>query len=145
MSYGHVYVASIAHGASQAQMLKAMKEAESYDGPSIIVAYSPCINHGLKSGMGKSNQQAKLAVECGYWTLFRFDPRLVAEGKNPFVIDSKEPDWDKYEEYLMSENRYSQLKSANPQAAEALLLKNKEEAQKRYKMYQRYQAMDYSK
>ena len=145
MSYGHVYVASIAHGASQAQMLKAMKEAESYDGPSIIVAYSPCINHGLKSGMGKSNQQAKLAVECGYWTLFRFDPRLAAEGKNPFVIDSKEPDWDKYEEYLMSENRYSQLKSANPQAAEALLLKNKEEAQKRYKMYQRYQAMDYSK
>jgi pyruvate-ferredoxin/flavodoxin oxidoreductase len=145
MSYGHVYVASIAHGSSQMQMLKAMKEAESYDGPSIIVAYSPCINHGLKSGMGKSNQQARLAVECGYWTLFRFDPRLAEEGKNPFVIDSKEPDWTKYEEYLMSENRYSQLKSANPEAAQLLLEKNKAEAQRRYKMYQRYQAMDYTK
>ena len=144
MSYGHVYVASIAHGASQAQMLKAMKEAENYNGPSVIVAYSPCINHGLKAGMGKSNQQAKLAVECGYWTLFRFDPRLSAEGKNPFVIDSKEPDWTKYEEYLMSENRYSQLKKANPEAAQSLLDKNQNEAKRRYKMYQRYQAMDYS-
>ncbi|MFA6890139.1 MAG: hypothetical protein WCQ80_03895, partial [Bacilli bacterium] len=107
-------------------------------------AYSPCINHGLKAGMGKSNQQAKLAVECGYWTLFRFDPRLSAEGKNPFVIDSKEPDWTKYEEYLMSENRYSQLKKANPEAAQSLLDKNQNEAKRRYKMYQRYQAMDYS-
>ena len=145
MSYGHVYVASISHGASQVQMLKAIKEAESYDGPSVIVAYSPCINHGLKAGMGKSNQQAKLAVECGYWTLFRFDPRLANEGKNPFVIDSKEPNWDKYEEYLLSEDRYSQLKLNNPEQAEELLQRNKEEAIRRYKMYQRYQAMDYTK
>ena len=94
--------------------------------------------------MAKSQEQAKLAVECGYWTLLRFDPRLAAEGKNPLVIDSKEPNWDKYEEFLMSENRYAQLKSVNPQKAEELLAKNKEEAQRRYKMYQRYLSMDYS-
>lgn len=144
MSYGHVYVASIAHGASQAQMLKAIREAESHKGPSVIVAYSPCIAHGLVNGMGKSQAQAKLAVECGYWTTFRFDPRLAKENKNPFVIDSKEPDWNKYEDYLMSETRYSQLKQINPEKAEELLAINKEEAQRRYKMYQRYAAMDYS-
>ena len=145
MSYGHVYVAEIAHGASQAQMLKAIKEAESYDGPSIIIAYAPCINHGLKVGMDKAQEQAKLAVECGYWTLFRFDPRLAAEGKNPFQLDSKEPTWDKYLDHLMTENRYAQLVKANPAEAERLLELNKSEAQRRYKMYQRYLAMDYSK
>lgn len=144
MSYGHVYVASISHGASQAQMLKAIREAENHKGPSVIVAYSPCIAHGIKNGMGKTQAQAKLAVECGYWTTFRFDPKLADEGKNPFVIDSKAPNWDKYEEYLMSETRYSQLKSLNPEHAEALLELNKTEAQRRYKMYQRYAAMDYS-
>ena len=97
MSYGHVYVASIAHGANQAQMVRAFREAESYKGPSIIIAYSPCIAHGIKGGMSQSQVQAKLAVECGYWTLFRHDPRLEAEGQNPFKIDSKEPEWDKYE------------------------------------------------
>ncbi len=145
MSYGHVYVAEIAHGASQAQMLKAIKEAESYDGPSIIIAYAPCINHGLKIGMDKAQEQAKLAVECGYWTLFRFDPRLAEEGKNPFQLDSKEPDWDKYLDHLMTENRYAQLVKANPAEAERLLELNKTEAQRRYKMYQRYLAMDYTK
>ena len=145
MSYGHVYVAEIAHGASQAQMLKAIKEAESYDGPSIIIAYAPCINHGLKVGMDKAQEQAKLAVECGYWTLFRFDPRLALEGKNPFQLDSKEPDWDKYLDHLMTENRYAQLAKANPDEAQRLLELNKYEAQRRYKMYQRYVAMDYSK
>ena len=145
MSYGHVYVAQISHGASQAQMLKAIKEAESYNGPSIIIAYAPCINHGLKAGMGKAQEQAKLAVECGYWTTFRFDPRLEAEGKNPFQLDSKEPDWDKYQAHLMTETRYAQLAKVNPAKAEELLAKNKAEAQRRYKMYQRYQAMDYSK
>lgn len=144
MSYGHVYVASISHGASQAQMLKAIKEAESYNGPSIIIAYSPCIAHGIINGMGKSQQQAKLAVECGYWTNFRYDPRLIEQGKNPFVIDSKEPNWDKYEEHLLSENRYAQLKMVNPEQADELLQVNKEEAQRRYKMYKRYVAMDYS-
>ncbi len=144
MSYGHVYVASISHGASQAQMLKAMKEAESYNGPSIIIAYSPCIAHGLKKGMSKTQEQAKLAVECGYWTTFRYDPRLIAEGKNPFQIDSKEPLWDKYEEHLMTETRYAQLKSINPEHAAELLEINRKEAQRRYKMYKRYAAMDYS-
>ena len=144
MSYGHVYVAYVSHGASQAQLLKAMREAESYPGPSLIIAYSPCINHGLKRGMGKSQEQAKLAVECGYWTLLRFDPRLAAEGKNPIQIDSKEPNWDLYDAYLMSETRYAQLKSTNPAKAEQLLKTNKEEAMRRYKMYQRYLAMDYS-
>ena len=145
MSYGHVYVASISHGASQAQMLKAIKEAESYNGPSIIIAYAPCINHGLKAGMGKAQEQAKLAVECGYWTTFRYDPRLALEGKNPFQIDSKEPDWDKYEQHLMTETRYAQLRQINPAEADRLLALNKAEAQRRYKMYQRYVAMDFSK
>ena len=145
MSYGHVYVAQIAHGASYAQMLKAMKEAESYNGPSIIIAYAPCINHGLKVGMSRAQDQAKLAVECGYWTTFRFDPRLAEEGKNPFQVDSKEPNWDKYEEHLLTENRYAQLKRINPAKADELLQLNKKEAQRRYSMYQRYLAMDYSK
>ena len=144
MSYGHVYVASIAHGASQAQMLKAIKEAESYNGPSLIIAYAPCINHGLRSGMGKAQDQAKLAVECGYWTLFRHDPRLAEQGKNPFQVDSKAPDWDKYDAHLMTETRYAQLKKINPSKAEELLARNKKEAQRRYRMYQRYLAMDYS-
>ena len=145
MSYGHVYVACIAHGASQAQMLKAIKEAESYNGPSLIIAYAPCINHGLKSGMSKAQDQAKLAVECGYWTTFRYDPRLEKEGKNPFQLDSKEPNWDKYLDHLMTETRYAQLSKVNPAKAQELLEQNKAEAQRRYKMYQRYAAMDYSK
>lgn len=144
MSYGHVYVAYVSHGASQAQLLKAMREAESYHGPSIVIAYSPCINHGLKRGMGKAQEQAKLAVECGYWTLLRYDPRLVAEGKNPLQLDSKEPNWDLYDEYLMSETRYAQLKNINPVEAEKLLAKNKEEAQRRYKSYQRFLKMDFA-
>ncbi|MFA7435343.1 MAG: pyruvate:ferredoxin (flavodoxin) oxidoreductase, partial [Bacilli bacterium] len=144
MSYGHVYVASISHGASQAQMLKAIREAESYNGPSLIIAYSPCIAHGIKGGMGLSQNQAKLAVECGYWTNYRFDPRLAEEGKNPFQLDSKEPDWDKYEDHLMSENRYAQIKNFNPEHAQKLLELNKKESQRRYNTYKRYQAMDYS-
>lgn len=144
MSYGHVYVASISSGASQAQMLKAIREAEEYPGPSIIVAFSPCIAHGVKGGMGNSPRQTKMAVECGYVTLFRFDPRLALEGKNPFTIDSKEPNWDKYDEYLATESRYAQLKQINPEKASELLALNKAEAQRRYRTYQRYAAMDYS-
>ena len=143
MSYGHVYVAYVAHGASQAQLLKAMKEAESYHGPSIIIAYSPCINHGLKRGMSKSQEQAKLAVECGYWTLLRYDPRLAEQGKNPLVIDSKAPNWDLYDEYLMSETRYAQLKTINAAEAAHLLEVNKKEAQKRYANYCRMLEMKY--
>ena len=145
MSYGHVYVAYVSHGASQAQLLKAMREAESYKGPSIVIAYSPCINHGVRKGMGKSQIEAKLAVECGYWTLLRFDPRRAEEGLNPLQIDSKEPNWDLYDEYLMGETRYAQLKNINPEKAEELLAINKAEAKRRYAMYQKYLAMDYSK
>lgn len=144
MSYGHVYVATISSGASQAQMLKAMREAESYHGPSLIIAYAPCIAHGIKDGMGNSQRQTKLAVECGYFTTFRYDPRLTAEGKNPFQLDSKEPNWDLYDEFLSSENRYAQLKQINPKKAEELLNLNKKESQRRYRMYQRFAAMDYS-
>jgi pyruvate-ferredoxin/flavodoxin oxidoreductase len=144
MSYGHVYVAYVSSGASHMQLLKAMKEAESYPGPSIIIAYSPCIAQGLRSGMSHSQVQTKLAVECGYWTLLRHDPRLAAEGKNPFIIDSKEPDWDKYNDYLMSETRYSQLRQINPEVADELLELNKQESQRRYAMYKRYASMDYS-
>ena len=145
MSYGHVYVAYVAHGASQAQLLKALREAESYHGPSLVIAYSPCINHGVRKGMGKSQIEAKLAVECGYWPLLRFDPRREAEGLNPLQIDSKEPDWSKYEEYLMGENRYAQLKNVNPTKAEQLLSLNKAEAERRYENYKRLLSIDYSK
>ncbi|HHX80442.1 MAG TPA: pyruvate:ferredoxin (flavodoxin) oxidoreductase [Acholeplasmataceae bacterium] len=144
MSYGHVYVAQISSGASMAQTLKAIREAESYNGPSIIIAYSSCIAHGIKGGMGNSQRQGKLAVESGYWSMFRFDPRLEEEGKNPFMLDSKEPDWDKYEEFLSSETRYSQLKQINPTEAARLLELNKAEAQRRYRSYKRLVAMDYS-
>ncbi|HOW37911.1 MAG TPA: thiamine pyrophosphate-dependent enzyme [Bacillota bacterium] len=145
MSYGHVYVATIAHGASGAQVLKALTEAEAYPGPSIVIAYSPCINHGLHNGMGTSHLQAKLAVECGYWPTFRFDPRLVEQGKNPFQMDSKEPDWNKYRDFLMSETRYNQLAQINPDKAEELLQANLDDSKRRYAMYKRYLAMDYSK
>jgi len=144
MSYGHVYVAQIAHGSSGAQVLKALTEAEAYPGPSLVIAYSPCISHGLRDGMGSSHLQAKLAVECGYWPTFRYDPRLVEQGKNPFQMDSKEPDWTKYHDYLMSETRYAQLSQINPEKADELLDLNLKDAQRRYAMYKRYIAMDYS-
>jgi len=144
MSYGHVYVAQISSGASMAQMLKAFKEAESYKGPSIIIAYAPCIAHGIKGGMGNSQRQGKLAVESGYWTILRYDPRLAAEGKNPLQIDSKEPDWDKYDDFLSSETRYAQLKEINHEEAQRLLELNKAEAQRRYNYYRRLAALDYS-
>ncbi len=145
MSYGHVYVAQISHGASQAQVLKAMKEAESYDGPSIVIAYAPCIEHGIKGGLTNSFSQAKLATHCGYWPTYRFDPRREVEGLNPFQLDGKAPSWDKYHDYLLSEARYAQLAQINPEHAAQLLDKNLSDAKRRYKMYLRYAAMDYSK
>lgn len=144
MTYGNVYVAQVSHGASQQQVVKAFNEAESYDGPSIIIAYSPCIAHKIKGGLTNSQNQAKLATECGYWPTYRFDPRLADEGKNPFKIDSKTPNWDRYEEFLMNESRYAQLYDINPDHAKALLDANLESAKKTYRMYQRYEAMDYS-
>jgi pyruvate-ferredoxin/flavodoxin oxidoreductase len=144
MSYGHVYVAQISHGASPAQVIRALKEAESYEGPSIIIAYAPCIEHGIKGGLTNSFAQAKLATECGYWPTFRFDPRREIEGKNPFIIDSKQPVWDKYHDYLLSEARYAQLAQINPDHAAELLDKNLSDAKRRWSMYKRYAAMDYS-
>lgn len=144
MSYGHVYVAQVSHGASQAQVLKAFKEAESYPGPAIVLAYSPCIAHKIKGGLTNSQNQAKLATECGYWPTFRFDPRLEPQGQNPFKIDSKEPKWDRYREFLMNEARYAQLVDINPEKAEELYEANLQEAKRRYAMYKRYAAMDYS-
>ena len=144
MSYGHVYVAQISHGASPMQVIRAFKEAESFEGPSIVIAYAPCIEHGIKGGLTNSFAQAKLATECGYWPTFRFDPRREDEGKNPFIIDSKQPVWDKYQDYLLSESRYSQLAQINPDHAQELLDKNLTDAKKRWAMYKRYAAMDYS-
>ena len=144
MAYGHVYVAQVAHGASQAQVLKAITEAEAYDGPSIIIAYSPCISHGVQGGLTNAETQAEMAEECGYWPIFRYDPRLLDEGKNPLQLDSNDPDWDKYHDFLMTEKRYSQLTKINSEEAEKLLEENKEQAQYRWRMYQRYANMDYS-
>ncbi len=144
MTYESVYVAAISHGANATQVLKAMKEAESYPGPSLIIAYSPCIAHGINGGLSNSHQQAKLATECGYWPTFRYDPRKIAEGKNPLQIDSKEPKWEKYHDFLLSENRYQQLVKTNPEAAERLLHANIVDAKRRWAMYQRMAAMDYS-
>ncbi len=144
MSYGHVYVAQVSHGANQQQVLKAIREAEAYNGPSIVVAYSPCIAHKIKGGLGNSAMQARLATESGYWPTFRYDPTLEEKGKNPFQLDSKAPKWDKYDEFLMNEARYAQLKDINPDKAESLLSANKRDAQRRYQMYKRYEAMDFS-
>jgi pyruvate-ferredoxin/flavodoxin oxidoreductase len=144
MSYGHVYVAQISHGASPMQVVRALKEAESFEGPSIIIAYAPCIEHGIKGGMQNTFSQAKLATECGYWPTFRFDPRRETEGKNPFIIDSKQPVWDKYHDYLLSESRYAQLAQINPDHAADLLDKNLNDAKRRWAMYKRYAAMDYT-
>jgi pyruvate-ferredoxin/flavodoxin oxidoreductase len=144
MSYGHVYVAQVSHGASQQQVLKAFREAEEYNGPSIIIAYSPCIAHKIKGGLTNSQNQAKLATECGYWPTFRYDPRLEEKGQNPFKIDCKDPKWDLYEEFLANESRYAQLTDINPDHAKALLEGNKAEAKRRWEMYKRYEAMDFS-
>ena len=144
MTYESVYVASISHGANATQVMKAMKEAENYPGPSLIIAYSPCIAHGISGGLGNSHQQAKLATECGYWPTFRYDPRRIAEGKNPLQIDSKEPQWEKYHDFLLSENRYQQLVKTNPEAAERLLHANLIDAKRRWATYKRMAAMDYS-
>ena len=137
MSYGHVYVATISHGANPAQMVKALKEAESYHGPSIVIAYAPCIEQHIKKGMSLSQAEAKLATECGYFPLFRFDPRLKEEGKNPFQLDTKTPNWDKYNEFLMNETRYSTLAQINPENAQRLLEANVEHAKERFASYDR--------
>ena len=137
MSYGYVYVAQIAMGASPAQYFNAIKEAEAYDGPSLLIAYSPCINHGLKAGMGLSQKEEKLAVECGYWHLYRFNPALAEEGKNPFSLDSKEPDWTKFQDFLKGEVRFASLYKSFPDHAAELLEKTEEYAKLRYNTYKK--------
>ncbi|MBR3766454.1 MAG: pyruvate:ferredoxin (flavodoxin) oxidoreductase, partial [Muribaculaceae bacterium] len=136
-TYGYVYAAQIAMGADQAQTLKAIREAEAYDGPSIIIAYAPCINHGLKAGMGKAQQEEANAVACGYWHLWRYNPALEAEGKNPFTLDSKEPNWDDFEGFLKGEVRYASVMKQYPEEAAELFAAAKENAQWRYNNYRR--------
>jgi len=137
ISYGYVYVAQVAMGASPAQYLNAIKEAEAYDGPSLIIAYAPCINHGLKAGMGLSQKEEKLAVDCGYWHLYRYNPTLEAEGKNPFTLDSKEPDWTKFQDFLKGEVRFASLYKLFPDRAQELLSLTEEFAKVRYGTYTR--------
>ena len=131
MSYGYIYVAQVAMGADMAQCVKAIKEAESYNGPSIIIGYAPCINHGIRKGMAKAIEEEKLAVQSGYWNLFRFDPRREAEGQNPFVLDSKAPTME-YRDFIMGENRYINLKKQNPERAEKLFSEAEANAKKKY-------------
>ncbi|NSD65555.1 pyruvate:ferredoxin (flavodoxin) oxidoreductase [Fusicatenibacter saccharivorans] len=131
MSYGYVYVAQIAMGADYNQAVKAIAEAEAYPGPSLIIAYAPCINHGIKKGMSKAQTEEQLAVQTGYWHCFRFNPALAAEGKSAFTLDSKAPSGD-YQEFLNGEVRYNSLKRANPAKAERLFGKNEQEAKDRY-------------
>ena len=144
ISYGYVYVAQVAMGADQSQYFKALREAEAYPGPSLIIAYSPCINHGFAS-MGLSQEEEKKAVAAGYWSLFRYNPLLENEGKNPFQLDSKEPDWDKFQEFLDGEVRYTSLKKSFPDEAEELFASAKENAKWRHNSYKRMAAMDFSK
>jgi len=136
-TYGYVYVAQIAMGANQAQTLKALREAEAFDGPSIIIAYSPCISHGLLAGMGKAQDEQKRAVECGYWHLYRFNPDLEAEGKNPMILDSKEPVWDKFQDFLKGEVRYTSLMKQFPAEAQELFVAAQTNAKWRYEGYKR--------
>ncbi len=144
MSYGYVYVAQVAIGANQNQYLRAIREAEAYPGPSLIIAYSPCINHGIRN-MGQSQRQGKNAVECGYWHLYRFDPRLEKEGKNPFQLDSKEPKWAEFQNFLASEVRYSSLKKSFPAVADELFAAAEENAKWRYQSYVRLSKLDFAK
>ena len=144
-TYGYVYVAQVAMGSNQAQTLKAIREAEAYDGPSIVIAYSPCINHGLRKGMGKAQEEQKAAVTCGYWHLWRFDPRLEAEGKNPFQLDSKEPDWSKFQDFLKSEVRFSSLMKQYPEEAKELFRITEENAKWRLEGYKRMAALNFEK
>jgi len=143
MSYGYVYVAQVALGSNYSQYYKVLKEAEAYPGPSLIIAYAPCIAHGMKAGMGKTVEQEKNAVEAGYWTLYRYNPEVAKEGKNPFQIDSKAPDFSKFQDFIMSETRYTTLKLTFPEAAEELFKVAEENAKWRYNSYKRLTEMKF--
>jgi pyruvate-ferredoxin/flavodoxin oxidoreductase len=142
MSYGYIYIAQVAMGASQSQYLKAIREAEAYPGPSLIIAYSPCINHGLRAGMGATQAQEKKAVEAGYWSMWRYNPQLAEEGKNPFELDSKEPDWSLFQDFLKSEVRYTSLMKSFPGEAAELFKQAEENAKWRYGNYTRLAKAD---
>ena len=144
MTYGNIFVAQINSNASQANVIKAIAAAEAYDGPSLIIAYSPCIAHGIKGGLSQSGGQGELATKCGYWPTYLYDPRLLKEGQNPLKITSKEPDWSLYEEFLLNEIRYNSLKKTNPEHADELLAKNKADAQRRYRQLKRLSLADFS-
>ncbi|MCX6383666.1 MAG: thiamine pyrophosphate-dependent enzyme, partial [Actinobacteria bacterium] len=135
-TYGYVYVAQIAMGANMNQSLRAIAEAERYNGPSLIIAYSPCINHGIKIGMGKTQFREKQAVEAGYWHLYRFNPELKEQGKNPFILDSREPK-ESFRDFLMGEVRYSSLTKTFPEVAEELFNKAEKEAKEKYVNYKK--------
>ncbi len=143
MTYGYVYVAQIAMGANMGHAFKVIKEAEAYPGPSLIIAYSPCIAHGLRKGMNTMMDAEKEAVQSGYWSLYRYNPLIGEEGKNPFSLDSKEPDWNKFREFLMSEVRYTSLLKAFPDQAEELFKTAEENAKWRYDYYKRLAQMEY--
>ncbi len=136
-SYGYVYVAQVAMGASQAQYFKAIKEAEAYPGPSLVICYAPCINHGIKVGMGRTQHEEKLAVDCGYWHLWRFNPEEEEAGQNGFHLDSKEPDWSKFQEFIMGEVRYNSLLKTFPEEAKELFAKTEQFAKLRYEGYKK--------
>jgi pyruvate-ferredoxin/flavodoxin oxidoreductase len=142
-TYGYVYVAQIAMGADQGQTLKAIREAEAYKGPSLIIAYAPCINHGLRKGMGKSQEEEADAVKCGYWHLWRYNPAMEAEGKNPFTLDSKEPDWSRFQDFLQGEVRYSSVGKQYPAEAAELFQAAEDNAKWRYNNYKRLAAQEW--
>ena len=141
MSYGYVYVAKVCMGANPEQLIKAITEAEAYKGPSLIIAYAPCINHGVKAGMGKAQAEAKKAVEAGYWPLYRYNPALAAEGKNPFTLDSKPATLD-YKEFILGENRYASLKQQFPGVADELFNRAEAEAKDKYDYYKKLNDME---
>ena len=143
MTYGYVYVAQVSIGASQQQLFNVLKEAEAYPGPSLIIAYAPCINHGIKGGMARTQTVGKEAVACGYWHLWHYNPELEEQGKNPFVLDSKEPDWTKFREFLMKEVRYTSLQKSFPTEADELFAAAEENAKWRYNGYVRRSKMEY--
>ncbi len=138
MSYGYVYVAQVSMGADKNQLMKALTEAEAYPGPSLVIAYAPCINHGIKGGMGNAQEEARRAVACGYWDLYRYNPALKEAGQNPFSLDSKEPT-ESFRDFLMNEVRYASLRKAAPEMAEQLFAKTEADAQERRKTYIRMQ------
>lgn len=144
MSYGDIYVARISMGANQNQTLKALKEAQEFDGPAIVIAYSPCIAHGIKGGLGVAQEQEKLATEVGYWPLLRFDPRRKDKGKNPLQLDSRKPNWDKYMDFLLSEVRFNSLLKTNPEHANELFELNLKNSKDTWDYYYRLSKMDYS-